>query len=129
MGHKGMDTGPVKPSRKSGFAHFAAAASYSRAGLRRVMRESAFRQEVAGGALALIALIVLGASAGEIAGFVAIWLGLATVETLNTALEVVVDHLSPEWSEFARDAKDLGSLAVALMIGANTVYFLSVVFL
>lgn len=121
------DPGPSKPKRTKGLAHFFAAARYSRAGLFRVWKESAFRQEVAGGALALIALIAVQASPGEILGFVVLWLMLATVETLNTALETLVDHLSPQSSEFARDTKDLGSLAVALMITANTLYVLWVV--
>jgi diacylglycerol kinase (ATP) len=113
-----------KPKRTSGIAHLFAAAHYSQAGIRRLWRESAFRQEVAGGALALIVLIGLGASVGQLLGFAILWCGLATVEALNTALEVLVDHLAPDWAEFARDAKDLGSLAVAFMIGANALYVL-----
>ena len=38
------------------------------------------------------------------------------------AIEVLVDHLSPGWSQFAKDAKDLGSLAVACTIGALLLY-------
>jgi len=34
-----------KPPRKSGIAHFFAAAGYSLGGLKRLARESAFRQE------------------------------------------------------------------------------------
>lgn len=120
---------PEKPDRATGFAHFLAAARYSTAGLKRLWREAAFRQEVAGGAMAFVVLLVARASLAEVVGFVILWLILAMVETLNTALEVVVDHISPGWSEFARDAKDLGSLAVALLIGANTVYVLWVLFL
>lgn len=117
-----------KPERSTGIAHFFAAARYSRAGIRRLWREAAFRQEVAGGVLALIVLISFGASTGQLLGFVILWCILAMVETLNTAIEVLVDHLSPDWSDFARDAKDLGSLAVAFMIGANTIYVLWVIF-
>jgi diacylglycerol kinase (ATP) len=47
---------------------------------------------------------------------------LIAVEALNTALEVLVDHLSPGWSQFAKDAKDLGSLAVACVIGLVLLY-------
>ncbi len=109
---------PKKPTRKSGIAHFFAAADYSAAGFRRLARESAFRQELAlvGGLLVLF--IVLRATLPEIAGLLALGLVLIAVEALNTALEVLVDHLSPGWSAWAKDAKDLGSLAVACMIGA-----------
>lgn len=111
-----------KPPRKTGIAHFFAAASYSIGGLKRLARESAFRQEVALIAGLLVLFLVLGASLPEIMGLLAIGLALVAVEALNTALEVLVDHLSPGWSEFAKDAKDLGSLAVACTIGALALY-------
>lgn len=111
-----------KPPRKSGLAHFFAAAGYSLAGLQRLSRESAFRQEVALVAGLLLLFLVFGASLAEILGLLAIGLALIAVEALNTALEVLVDHLSPGWSQFAKDAKDLGSLAVACTIGALLIY-------
>ncbi|MBL9049882.1 MAG: diacylglycerol kinase [Tabrizicola sp.] len=113
---------PEKPSRKTGLAHFAAAAGYSLAGLRRLAQESAFRQEVALILGLLVLLLLFGASLPEIAGLLAIGLVLVAVEALNTALEEVIDHLSPGWSQFAKNAKDLGSLAVACVIGALLVY-------
>ncbi|MES2816091.1 MAG: diacylglycerol kinase [Pseudomonadota bacterium] len=111
-----------KPPRKSGVAHFLAAAGYSLGGLQRLARESAFRQEVALVAGLLVLFVALGASLPEILGLLAIGLALIAVEALNTALEVLVDHLSPGWSQFAKDAKDLGSLAVACTIGALVIY-------
>ncbi len=111
-----------KPPRKSGVAHFFAAAGYSMGGLRRLARESAFRQEVALIAGLLLLFVLFGASPGEILGLFALGLVLVAVEALNTAIEVLVDHLSPGWSEFAKDAKDLGSLAVACTIGAIALY-------
>jgi diacylglycerol kinase (ATP) len=111
-----------KPSRKSGIAHFFAAAGYSAAGLRRLARESAFRQEVALILGLMVVLAVFEASLAEILGLLALGLALIAVEALNTALEVLVDHLSPGWSAFAKDAKDLGSLAVACMIGVVVLY-------
>jgi len=115
-------TDPVKPPRKSGLAHFFAAAGYSLAGLRRLARESAFRQEVAL-ILGLLAVFAgFGASLAETLGLLALGLLLIAVEALNTALEVLVDHLSPGWSQFAKEAKDLGSLAVACTIGAIVLY-------
>jgi diacylglycerol kinase (ATP) len=111
-----------KPARKTGVAHFFAAAGYSLAGLRRLARESAFRQEVALILGLLVLFVLLRASLPEIAGLLALGLVLIAVEALNTALEVLVDHLSPGWSAFAKDAKDLGSLAVACLIGAIVLY-------
>jgi diacylglycerol kinase (ATP) len=113
---------PEKPARKSGIAHFFAAAGYSSAGLRRLAQESAFRQEAALIAGLVVLVLVLGASLPEVLGVLAFGLVLVAVEALNTALEVLVDHLSPGWSAFAKDAKDLGSLAVACTIGALLLY-------
>lgn len=115
-------TAQEKPPRKTGIAHFFAAASYSIGGLKRLARESAFRQEVALVAGLLVLFLVFRATLPEILGLLAIGLVLIAVEALNTAIEVLVDHLSPGWSEFAKDAKDLGSLAVACTIGALALY-------
>lgn len=111
-----------KPPRKSGVAHFFAAAGYSLAGLKRLARESAFRQEVLLILGLLVVFVVFGATLPEIAGLLALGLVLVATEALNTALEVLVDHLSPGWSAWAKDAKDLGSLAVACVIGAVVLY-------
>ncbi|WP_374433824.1 diacylglycerol kinase [Tabrizicola sp.] len=111
-----------KPPRKSGVAHFFAAAGYSLGGLQRLSRESAFRQELALIAGLLVVLVVFGASVPELLGLLALGLALIAVEALNTALEVLVDHLSPGWSQFAKEAKDLGSLAVACTIGVLLTY-------
>lgn len=111
-----------KPPRKTGVAHFFAAAGYSIGGLKRLARESAFRQEVALIAGLLVLFLVFGATLPELLGLLALGLLLIAVEAINTAIEVLVDHLSPGWSEFAKDAKDLGSLAVACTIGALALY-------
>ena len=108
------DERKVVPPRK-GLLHLVDAAGYSLQGLRRLMRESAARQEVLAGLLGLVALGLRGASLGQIIGFAMLVLALLAVEALNTALEEVVDHLSPGWSEMAKNAKDLGSLAVGLV--------------
>jgi diacylglycerol kinase (ATP) len=111
-----------KPPRKSGVAHFFAAAGYSLGGLQRLAKESAFRQEVALILGLLVLLVAFGASVPEVLGLLALGLALIAVEALNTALEVLVDHLSPGWSQFAKEAKDLGSLAVACTIGVVLIY-------
>ena len=111
-----------KPPRKTGVAHFFAAAGYSMGGLQRLARESAFRQEVALIAGLMVVFLVFGASVPELLGLLAFGLALVAVEALNTALEVLVDHLSPGWSQFAKEAKDLGSLAVACTIGVMVIY-------
>lgn len=47
------------------------------------------------------------------------------LEALNTAIEIVVDQASPEWSEWARQAKDVSATAVLLAsVAALAVGFL-----
>lgn len=101
-----------KPARKTGVAHFFAAAGYSKGGIIRLWQESAFRQEVLAACLMPVALSLFGASLTEWLIFAALALLVVALEALNTAVECLVDHLTQDWAEFARDAKDLGSLAV-----------------
>ncbi len=117
-----------KPGRKTGIAHFLAAAGYSMGGARRLWAESSFRQEVLG----LVGLAVLfgavGASVPEFLGLAVLSLIVLAVEALNTAIEELVDHASPGWSEFARNAKDMGSFAVMCVLVATGLYAGWVVF-
>lgn len=117
-----------KPPRVTGVNHFFAAAGYSGAGLRRLWAEAAFRHEGLAAVAALCLLAFVRATAAEFAGFAVLALLLVATEALNTALECIVDHLSPDWSEFARDAKDLGSLAVMCLLIANGMFLGAVVF-
>lgn len=114
---------PQKPSPRTGLPHLIAATGYSLAGLGRLWREVAFRQEVFAGGAGLLILLVSGAAIHSLAIFVMLLMALLAVEAINTAIEVIVDHLSPEWSEFGKQAKDIGSAAVLLMIGVNAIWF------
>jgi diacylglycerol kinase (ATP) len=120
---------PQKPPRKTGIAHFFAAAGYSAGGARRLWRESAFRQEVAGLFGLVVLFLIVGASPGEMLGLLMLGLMVLAVEALNTALEEVIDHISPGWSEFAKNAKDMGSFAVMCALVATGLYAAWVVFL
>jgi len=50
---------------------------------------------------------------------VVLMLLLFSIEALNTAIEEIVDRVSPEFSSAARNAKDLGSFAVFCLLMAN----------
>lgn len=104
------DRPALTPPRVEGLAHVFAAAGYSVDGARRLWQETAFRHEllVFCGALGLLA--VLKASLVEVAILICLFLAVVAVEALNTAIEVLVDHLAPDWHPFAKAAKDLGSL-------------------
>ncbi|MEH7828046.1 diacylglycerol kinase [Gemmobacter denitrificans] len=119
-------TAQPRPARKHGLRHLFAAARFSAAGLGRMLGETAFRHEVLAGLGVAVGLALWGAALREILGFAVLWLVLLAIESLNTAVEEVVDHLAPEWAQFAKHAKDLGSFAVACLIAANAIYVLMV---
>lgn len=101
-----------------------AAIEYSWNGLRRILREAAFRQEVILGVAALGILLLIRADLAGVVLFAVVFCLLLAVEAINTAIEEVVDHLSPEWTQFGKNAKDLGSFAVACAILAAAIAFL-----
>jgi diacylglycerol kinase (ATP) len=111
-----------KPKPVTGLKHVFAATKYSIGGFKKLWCEAAFRQEALLSVLVLVGLFVLGAGLQSILIAAILILLLIAVEALNTAIECLVDHLSPEWAEFARDAKDLGSLAVMCLLLANGLY-------
>lgn len=112
-----MPMTPPKPNPpRRGVLHVIDALGYSIAGLRRLWRETAARLEVGGAAIVALGFLWRGADLWHwlvAGGLLALILAL---ETLNTAIEVLTDHVSPEWSQMAKDAKDLGSLAVGLIL-------------
>ncbi len=122
-------TTPQKPERKVGIAHFFAAASYSIGGARRLWREAAFRQELLGLVVVGAVFVWVGASLPEFLGLAILSLMVLAVEALNTAIEELVDNASPGWSEFAKNAKDMGSFAVMCLLVATGLYAAYVVFL
>ena len=76
--------------------------------------------------LAATLVVALGwglqVSAAEWLALVLTLSAVFTAEALNTALELVVDLVSPEWHALARDAKDVAAGAVLLAsIGAVVV--------
>lgn len=102
-----------KPKAKSGFSRIWAALFYSLNGFRfAISNEAAFRQEAGIALVVLAALLFLPVSSA--------WKGLLffattavlVVELLNSAIETIVDMVSPEYHDLAKRAKDLGSAAV-----------------
>ncbi|WP_117191294.1 diacylglycerol kinase [Rhizobium terrae] len=100
---------------------------YSMQGLRRLWREAAFRQEVYAFALGLVIFAAVGATLLDHFIFLILMLVLFGVESLNTAIEELVDRISPEISTVGRHAKDLGSFAVFCLLCANGFFVLYVV--
>lgn len=111
----------------AGLKHIFNATQYSLAGLIVLLREQAARLEVGMLASSLVVLLALGGRFSDYLVVVLIFCVTFSVEATNTAIESLVDHLSPEKSDFARDTKDLGSTSVFFLLIANGL-FLSAVF-
>ncbi|MCY4006442.1 MAG: diacylglycerol kinase [Rhodobacteraceae bacterium] len=100
------------------------ALSCSAAGLRRLWKEPAFRLELAL-AVAVLSIHFLFNNPALFV-VVAILLSIFTLaaETFNTAIEVIVDQVSPDWSPLAKQAKDLGSLGVFFLLLCNGIWLI-----
>ncbi|MET0444374.1 MAG: diacylglycerol kinase [Pseudorhodoplanes sp.] len=116
----------MKPAvtKLTGISHFFAAASYSLGGFKRLIKEAAFRQELLFAAVALILLLAVGATLVELMIAVILFLTVFAIEALNTAIEEVIDRISPEISSVGKHAKDLGSFAVLCMLTACGIFML-----
>ncbi|QRM55719.1 diacylglycerol kinase [Sinorhizobium sp. BG8] len=118
--------GPIK--KHKGLRHLYAAATYSYGGARRLLGEAAFRHEVLAFAVAMVAFAISGATFFQYVAMAILFLLMMAFEAINTAIEEIVDRVSPEISEMGKNAKDLGSFACFCLIVANAGYALYVVF-
>lgn len=119
---------PAPFSKQTGFAHLWAATRYSVQGFRRLLGEAAFRHELLLLAASLALFGICGASLLHYLGLILLALMVFAIEALNTAIEEIVDRISPEFSKVGRNAKDLGSFAVSCLLFANLIYIGWVVF-
>jgi diacylglycerol kinase (ATP) len=113
--------------KESGLRRIFLATRYSGQGMLRLWREQAFRHEVIAFAAGLLLFAAVGAGVGDYLVFLVLMLVLFAVEALNTAIEELVDRISPEISQVGRHAKDLGSFAVFCLLTANGLFALYVV--
>jgi diacylglycerol kinase (ATP) len=103
---------------KSGLKRIFAAFSYSMDGFKAAWQnEHAFRQEMLVVVIGTVTALSLKISAFEKLMLVAVLVFVLVVELINSALEAVVDRISLEQHPLSKNAKDLGSAAVALAIG------------
>ena len=106
----------MKPQRSS-IKRVLYACIYSRDGLIAAFRsEAAFRQELALFFLLLCPLILLPFSPVTKMVLFCSSCCVLIAELLNSAVEAVVDLVSPHFHELARKAKDIGSAAVFISL-------------
>ncbi len=111
-------TQPVSQFKsKSGLKRIFSAFSYSVDGFKAAWRyEAAFRQELVVVFIGTIAALSLRISAFEKLMLVALMVFVLIVELINSAIESVVDRISLDQHPLSKNAKDMGSTAVALAI-------------
>jgi diacylglycerol kinase (ATP) len=105
------------PAPKKGIRRLIAATGYSLAGLRAAFAsEEAFRIE----SLLFVVMAPLGLWFGETNVEKVLLVGslvlVLLVELLNTAIEAIVDRVSPDYHELSAVAKDIGSAVVMLSL-------------
>lgn len=106
-----------KPVR--GLRHILVAILYSLGGFLRLWQETAFRLELVFGFFVVLIHIFLGNHSLFVAIAILLVLITLSVEALNTAIEVITDDISPNYSEMAEFTKDLGSFAVFCLLLCN----------
>lgn len=114
----------LAPAKRAGLSHLWAAAGYSAGGVTRLAREAAFRQEVVAGLGLLVAYSVMEVTVAVRLSAAVLFLLLIAMEAVNTAIEEIIDRISPEMSDTGKHAKDLGSLVVFCLISANSILLL-----
>jgi diacylglycerol kinase (ATP) len=109
------------------FRHIVHAAGYSMAGVVFMMRsEISARIHAVVVLLAALWLVFLGRPFSNYLILLMLACILFALEAVNTAIEVVVDKLSPEHSKFAKTVKDLGSAAVFFILSAGGLFLAAV---
>ncbi|MFI4922114.1 MAG: diacylglycerol kinase [Burkholderiales bacterium] len=102
---------------KTGIARIWNAFLYSMEGISAAFRhETAFRQEVLLAVILMPTALLLPANGTGKALMLASVLLVLIVELINSAIEAVVDRISPEHHPLAKRAKDFGSAAVFLSL-------------
>ncbi len=128
QGAKLIERNDESKSKMKHFRHVLNASQYSFAGFLRLLHETAAQAEFIFFAVLLLIYALVGATAEQFAILTFLFLLTIALEALNTAVEVLVDHLTNEFAEFARQAKDLGSFAVFCGLTMLSLYSLYVLY-
>ena len=115
-----------KPGKK-GFMRIWHALFYSISGLQSAFKnEAAFRQELFALAIFTVISILLPVSTLVKIVLILSIVSVIIIELLNSAIETIVDRVSPEYSTTAKQAKDMGSSAVLLTIACAVILWIYV---
>jgi len=113
-----MTTDQTDPSihKHKGAARLLKASQCSISGLGYAIKEAAFRLEVIVGSVLIVLSCFLNVAVTEHLLLIGSVLLVLIAEILNSAIEAVVDDISYEHRELAKQAKDMGSAAVFIAL-------------
>jgi diacylglycerol kinase (ATP) len=114
---------------KSGLRRIIKAFAHSADGFKAAWQnEFAFRQEILAFTIGTVVALSLQISGFQKLVLIAVMVLVLIVEILNSAIEAVVDRISLERHPLSKNAKDLGSAAVALSIALALVTWVVVIY-
>ena len=88
---------------------------YSFCGFKQTFKsEAAFRQDLAFCAVMLVVSFFFNVTVVEWLLMIGALFLIVLMELINTAIEAVVDRISPDYHELSKKAKDIGSLLVLI---------------
>lgn len=120
-----MNTDKQTPKNRRGLQRLIFACAYSLQGLGHAFRgEAAFRQELLLGCLSIPVALSLPILPVYQLIIIVLTCAVIVTELLNSAIEKVVDQVSPEFHILAKQAKDMGSAAVFVSLTALAVSWL-----
>ena len=107
----------VRVHKQKGFRRLVNALGHQYAGAKHALaNDSAIRQVAAGVFVLLIVSALLRISVLEHLLLAVVTSQILLLEVINSAIEATVDRISEERHPLAKEAKDLGSVAVALAV-------------
>lgn len=115
------------PNKIHGSMHVFTAAKYSAGGFLQLLKETAFKIELVWFLVMVLVFIFIEAPIIQTIVLAGLFMILFSIESLNTAIEHIVDEISPHRSDFAKHTKDLGSFAVFCLLTVIGVYTLAIV--
>jgi diacylglycerol kinase (ATP) len=115
---------------KAGWQRWLNAMKYSYAGFQSAWKnETAFREEIMLAIVLIPLALWLGKTSVERALLIGSILLVLIVELLNSAIEAIVDLVSPEFNVLAGRAKDMGSAAVFVSLMLASIVWFFVIFI
>lgn len=119
----------IIPPKIKGIKRLLRAAEFSWDGLKSAYKsEEAFRHDVALSVVLIPLSFFVQATKAEHILLIASVLFLLVCELINTAIEVVIERISPDWHNMSKKAKDIGSAIVFMALVQLVLFWVWIAF-